>query len=165
MWSVFAVVALCFLTNLTHGLYFHMGETEKKCFIEEIPDETMVIGESGSMLIRAATRLGGINVIVYHSSSDSPYPIACLRQTGFEPPMLSISFRSVYYFAETIYFLSGFALEKRGSTCFCPPEHMNVSSSPIRNVHHREAFCKSIYSGFLIQFYWSIQSTPHLYSG
>lgn len=28
-----------------HGLYFHIGETEKKCFIEEIPDETMVIGE------------------------------------------------------------------------------------------------------------------------
>lgn len=25
-------------------LYFHIGETEKKCFIEEIPDETMVIG-------------------------------------------------------------------------------------------------------------------------
>lgn len=27
------------------GLYFHIGETEKKCFIEEIPDETMVIGK------------------------------------------------------------------------------------------------------------------------
>ena len=26
------------------GLYFHISETEKKCFIEEIPDETMVIG-------------------------------------------------------------------------------------------------------------------------
>ncbi|XP_041476474.1 transmembrane emp24 domain-containing protein 4-like [Lytechinus pictus] len=26
------------------SLYFHIGETEKKCFIEEIPDETMVIG-------------------------------------------------------------------------------------------------------------------------
>jgi len=26
------------------GLYFHIGETERKCFIEEIPDETMVIG-------------------------------------------------------------------------------------------------------------------------
>ena len=29
----------------SHALYFHIGETEKKCFIEEIPDETMVIGE------------------------------------------------------------------------------------------------------------------------
>lgn len=29
-----------------YALYFHIGETEKKCFIEEIPDETMVIGET-----------------------------------------------------------------------------------------------------------------------
>lgn len=28
----------------TTGLYFHIGETERKCFIEEIPDETMVTG-------------------------------------------------------------------------------------------------------------------------
>ncbi|KAL4232052.1 Transmembrane emp24 domain-containing protein 4 [Mactra antiquata] len=28
-----------------YGLYFHIGETEKKCFIEEIPDETMVVGK------------------------------------------------------------------------------------------------------------------------
>ena len=38
-------VILVFLgLDLAQGLYFHMGETEKKCFIEEIPDETMVIG-------------------------------------------------------------------------------------------------------------------------
>lgn len=29
----------------SEGLYFHIGETERKCFIEEIPDETMVTGE------------------------------------------------------------------------------------------------------------------------
>lgn len=29
------------------GLYFHLGEIERKCFIEEIPDETMVIGAQG----------------------------------------------------------------------------------------------------------------------
>ncbi|KAI6237948.1 GOLD domain-containing protein [Aphelenchoides besseyi] len=28
----------------TSSLYFHIAETERKCFIEEIPDETMVIG-------------------------------------------------------------------------------------------------------------------------
>uniref|UniRef100_A0A8B9HAH1 Transmembrane p24 trafficking protein 4 n=1 Tax=Astyanax mexicanus TaxID=7994 RepID=A0A8B9HAH1_ASTMX len=32
----------------SRALYFHIGETEKKCFIEEIPDETMVIGISQS---------------------------------------------------------------------------------------------------------------------
>jgi len=30
----------------TCALYFHIGETEKKCFIEDIPDETMVVGEA-----------------------------------------------------------------------------------------------------------------------
>ena len=33
----------CSLTAVS-ALYFHIGETEKKCFIEEIPDETMVVG-------------------------------------------------------------------------------------------------------------------------
>lgn len=27
------------------GLYFHIAETERKCFIEEVPDETTVIGK------------------------------------------------------------------------------------------------------------------------
>ena len=38
---IFAIVAV----SSALGLYFHIGETERKCFIEEIPDETMVIGE------------------------------------------------------------------------------------------------------------------------
>ena len=33
------------LFGLSSGLYFHIAETERKCFIEEIPDETMVTGE------------------------------------------------------------------------------------------------------------------------
>uniref|UniRef100_A0A7E4W2S2 GOLD domain-containing protein n=1 Tax=Panagrellus redivivus TaxID=6233 RepID=A0A7E4W2S2_PANRE len=37
------VVALAAIEAVT-GLYFHIAETERKCFIEEIPDETMVIG-------------------------------------------------------------------------------------------------------------------------
>jgi hypothetical protein len=32
------------LLPLCSGLYFHIAETERKCFIEEIPDETTVIG-------------------------------------------------------------------------------------------------------------------------
>lgn len=31
------------LVQCTSGLYFHIGETERKCFIEEIPDETTVL--------------------------------------------------------------------------------------------------------------------------
>lgn len=45
------VVLLLLLLTLcapaARGLYFHIGETEKRCFIEEIPDETMVIGQEG----------------------------------------------------------------------------------------------------------------------
>ena len=26
------------------GLYFHISETERKCFIEEVPAETMIVG-------------------------------------------------------------------------------------------------------------------------
>jgi len=32
------------LLPVVFPLYFHIGETERKCFIEEIPDETMVTG-------------------------------------------------------------------------------------------------------------------------
>ncbi|RUS72136.1 hypothetical protein EGW08_020109 [Elysia chlorotica] len=39
-----ALVTLCLLQQ-SLALYFHIGETEKKCFIEEIPDETMVVGK------------------------------------------------------------------------------------------------------------------------
>ncbi|XP_041368114.1 transmembrane emp24 domain-containing protein eca-like isoform X1 [Gigantopelta aegis] len=42
-WFSTTVVTFC-LYSCVVGLYFHISETEKKCFIEEIPDETMVVG-------------------------------------------------------------------------------------------------------------------------
>lgn len=39
-----SLLVIYLTVHFANGLYFHMGETEKKCFIEEIPDETMVIG-------------------------------------------------------------------------------------------------------------------------
>ncbi|GMS81202.1 hypothetical protein PENTCL1PPCAC_3377, partial [Pristionchus entomophagus] len=38
------IAVLSVLAVATNALYFHIAETERKCFIEEIPDETMVIG-------------------------------------------------------------------------------------------------------------------------
>lgn len=32
-------------SEIVYGLYFHIAETERKCFIEEIPDETTVLGK------------------------------------------------------------------------------------------------------------------------
>jgi len=39
-----------FLPLMCHGLYFHISETERKCFIEELPDETMVKGNYKTMM-------------------------------------------------------------------------------------------------------------------
>ncbi|ESN90466.1 hypothetical protein HELRODRAFT_70799 [Helobdella robusta] len=36
---------VCFFLPAIHGLYFHIGETQKKCFIEDIPDDTLVVGK------------------------------------------------------------------------------------------------------------------------
>lgn len=40
-------VVLLFLSifSTAFGLYFHISESEKKCFIEDIPDDTMVVGK------------------------------------------------------------------------------------------------------------------------
>lgn len=43
MLGAFLFLNVC--CSLVSALYFHIGETEKKCFIEEIPDETMIIGQ------------------------------------------------------------------------------------------------------------------------
>lgn len=42
--SIIATLALltCLIT-FCDGLYFHIGETDKRCFIEEIPDETLLL--------------------------------------------------------------------------------------------------------------------------
>ena len=49
---IMRVLAIILMISLERcfGLYFHMGETEKKCFLEEIPDETMVTGKSHCVL-------------------------------------------------------------------------------------------------------------------
>lgn len=46
MWKSLSILAgyTLILLPLSSGLYFHIAETERKCFIEEIPDETTVIG-------------------------------------------------------------------------------------------------------------------------
>ncbi|XP_064630455.1 transmembrane emp24 domain-containing protein 9-like isoform X2 [Lineus longissimus] len=41
--QIIAFILLIYISSAS-ALYFHIGETEKKCFIEEIPEETMVVG-------------------------------------------------------------------------------------------------------------------------
>nr|XP_033782923.1 transmembrane emp24 domain-containing protein 9 [Geotrypetes seraphini] len=47
---VLLLLLVCSSIPLTSALYFHLGEAEKKCFIEEIPDDTMVIGNYRTQL-------------------------------------------------------------------------------------------------------------------
>lgn len=39
------IFSLLQLISLSKSLYFHIGETERKCFMEEIPDDTLIIGK------------------------------------------------------------------------------------------------------------------------
>ncbi|KAL1243252.1 Transmembrane emp24 domain-containing protein eca [Trichinella nelsoni] len=43
MWYI-RYIAYFILINESVAIYFLIGETERKCFVEEIPDQTMVIG-------------------------------------------------------------------------------------------------------------------------
>lgn len=43
--KLFFALLLIVLINFSAALYFHIAETERKCFIEEIPDETMVVAK------------------------------------------------------------------------------------------------------------------------
>lgn len=43
-------IILC--ASFSSALYFHISETERKCFIEEIPDETVVIGKIVPVMVK-----------------------------------------------------------------------------------------------------------------
>ena len=41
----YLTIAFLLHTQIVQSLYFHIKETERKCFIEEVPDETLVVGK------------------------------------------------------------------------------------------------------------------------
>ncbi|XP_028271740.1 transmembrane emp24 domain-containing protein 9-like [Parambassis ranga] len=84
---VFSVLLLNIFCSFVSSLYFHIGETEKKCFIEEIPDETMIIGNYRMQLYdkrreeyTPATQGLGMFVEV----KDPDYKVILSRQYGSE---------------------------------------------------------------------------------
>lgn len=59
-WRVLSLcLAVC--ATLVNGLYFHISETEEKCFIEEVPSETMIVGKSRALDVPVC-----MCVCVYH---------------------------------------------------------------------------------------------------
>lgn len=66
-------------------LYFHIAETEKKCFIEEIPDETMVMGRYKVQLYDPNTKAyGDYPTIGMHVEAKDPEEKVCrnVNHTG-----------------------------------------------------------------------------------
>ncbi|ESO08181.1 hypothetical protein HELRODRAFT_75680 [Helobdella robusta] len=62
--SIQLLVAIS-IFSLTDGLYFHLSETSKKCFIEEVPENTLVTGiyrllvyDENSKIFLPANRFG-----------------------------------------------------------------------------------------------------------
>lgn len=43
------VLAFVACIGLCQALYFHIAETEQKCFIEEVPAETMIVGKAAQL--------------------------------------------------------------------------------------------------------------------
>ncbi len=43
--AVLVAALVCSMAAGMHALYFHIQESETKCFSEELPDETVVVGE------------------------------------------------------------------------------------------------------------------------
>lgn len=72
-----ALVLLLWFAARASALYFHIGETEKKCFIEEIPDETMVIGAwvKGRVLDRPWCRGGGYGTLSFPKLGSSGFAV------------------------------------------------------------------------------------------
>lgn len=44
MIEFFRIILIFILFSGSFALYFHIAETERKCFIEEVPDDTLVVG-------------------------------------------------------------------------------------------------------------------------
>lgn len=52
----FSILLALLLFGFSYGLYFHIGETERKCFIEEIPDETTVLSKYNTKIYSSVER-------------------------------------------------------------------------------------------------------------
>lgn len=50
MWSLLSCLSLALLLSQVQALYFYIDGPKEKCFFEELPKDTLVVGkETGSM--------------------------------------------------------------------------------------------------------------------
>lgn len=43
--NFFPIAIIAFAAHFSSGLYFHISETKRKCFVQDIPDGTTVLGK------------------------------------------------------------------------------------------------------------------------
>lgn len=73
------------LFNSADSLYFHIAETERKCFIEEIPDETNVIGKyCGYVESRIFSFYFPLQLITKWNCTTQEAAVTCPRQLASE---------------------------------------------------------------------------------
>nr|CAD2122919.1 unnamed protein product [Meloidogyne enterolobii] len=88
------------LIGYSSSIYFHIAETERKCFIEEIPDETMVMSRYKVQLFDPNTKaFGDYPTIGMHVEVKDPEEkVWCLFFWGFKdnPGPLSPSWELSY---------------------------------------------------------------------
>lgn len=65
-----SLVTLVLVLNNASALYFHIAEGERKCFIEEIPDDTTVIGETHLYYLRYKYFVYYIRLIIHLAVAD-----------------------------------------------------------------------------------------------
>lgn len=71
------VLAFLACVGLSQALYFHIGETEQKCFIEEVPPETMIVGKAILTQIRAHFIVLFFQVNIRQNSMNLAEPPGC----------------------------------------------------------------------------------------
>ena len=80
LWGAVICVLGIVLIPSTRGLYFHIGETEKKCFIEEIPDETILIGNYKVQLFDRCEVAGFVSWLVVILGKENQLPIEWIHE-------------------------------------------------------------------------------------
>lgn len=83
--ELYLVVVFNFLFRYSTGLYFHLAEGDKKCFIEEVPSDTMV---TSKILLYTSQTAIEIELIIHIFAAHYKIELYDSRSGGFAPPSL-----------------------------------------------------------------------------
>lgn len=84
---IYLFVVSSLMLNYVTGLYFHLAEGERKCFIEEVPSDTMVTSEFENLAEKNQLNMLLIN-ISFIFLAHYKIELYDARSGGFAPPTL-----------------------------------------------------------------------------